>query len=464
MTALSLANFFNIGAIAMVMLMSFIVSRKYSLPFFSSWLKGYVATFLVVTTFLLFPVDRDPFFGLLGHLWILLVAGFFFQTGFLLQGKCPKKSVWAILAAVFFLCVALVLTGHAPKEVMALPFLCSCASSVFLGTLFLFRVKLFNRLTSALWLGLPLILVYTSSLFYPFLPKDALWIGYALATALHLLIGTGMILFLLEKNQERIMQLSEEKLALEKGRVLLQQEQIETLKEADRIKEEFLAVVSHEMKTPISAIQGFASVLDREMLGPINEKQRESLSRIHGGSRQLLELVNNILDATKINSGNFAVAREEVCFPELVEEFLEFIRLLAEEKGIALKAEIDVPTEVSIDELKIVQVLNNLVSNAIKFTPRGGQITLKSFTEDGQLVTEVIDTGIGIAFEDLYELFLPFKQVDMSSTRKHGGAGLGLYIAKNIVEAHGGRIGVKSEPGKGSNFWFRLPLGGTVSR
>ncbi|HBN10140.1 MAG TPA: hypothetical protein DD435_16370 [Cyanobacteria bacterium UBA8530] len=446
MTILSLANFFNIGAIAMVMLMSFIVSRKYSLPFFSSWLKGYIATFLVVTTFLLFPVDRDPFFGLLGHLWILLVAGFFFQTGFLLQEKSPKKSVWVILTEVFSLCIALVLTGHAPREVLVLPFLCSCASSIFLGYLFLFRVKLFNRLTSALWLGIPLILVYTSSLFYPFLPNDALWIGYALATALHLLIGTGMILFLLEKNRERFIQLSEEK--------------IETLKEADRIKEEFLAVIGHEMKTPLNAIQGFASILDDGVLGAINERQQQALSRILDGSKNLLELINNILDATRMKSENFAIDREEVYFPETVEEVLKLFEPQVKEKGIELKADLDVPTKVSIDERKILQVLNNLVSNAVKFTPKGGQITIKSFTEDGQLVTEVIDTGIEIAFEDLYELFLPFKQVDMSSTRKHGGAGLGLYIAKNIVEAH---IGVKSEPGKGSNFWFRIPVGKSAS-
>ncbi|MEW5790228.1 MAG: PAS domain-containing protein [Pseudomonadota bacterium] len=238
----------------------------------------------------------------------------------------------------------------------------------------------------------------------------------------------------------------------------LQREQIAHLQQVDRLKGEFLSVISHELRTPLNYIMGFASILGEEMAGPLSEQQHGCLQNILSGSRRMLLLVNDLLDFTKMQSGKFELAPRPTEYVPLAMSVLEALRPLAEQKRITLRAELQPALLAHCDESRTVQLLTNLLDNAIKFTPAGGTVQLCAFLQGGELVTEVRDDGIGIAAEDLPRLFSPFHQLDMSSTRQAGGTGLGLCICKALVESHGGRITAASPgPGQGAVFRFTLP-------
>jgi PAS domain S-box-containing protein len=238
----------------------------------------------------------------------------------------------------------------------------------------------------------------------------------------------------------------------------LQAEQIDQLRALDRYKDEFLSVISHELRTPLNFITGFASTLEDEVQGPLNEAQRVAVGKILSGSDRMLMLVDDLLDFAKLQSGRFEIAPEPTPYAGLVEEVLGLLGPLADQKGLTLGVASLPDCAPVVDPSRIAQVLTNLVGNAIKFTDAGGDIRVQAFVRDGRLVTEVTDTGWGIAPEDVPKLFQRFQQLDMSHTRKAGGTGLGLAIAKALVESHGGSIGVESAPGRGSTFWFSLPL------
>jgi len=248
----------------------------------------------------------------------------------------------------------------------------------------------------------------------------------------------------------------------------LQREKIEALQQADVLKDQFISILSHELRTPINAITGFGSILDDEVVGPLTEQQHEYLRKMLAGADTLLMLVNDLLDLSRIQAGRFYLSPQPFDFPTLVKDRLGSVQPLADRKQLHLINQVpqDLPRLVG-DPQRIGQVLLNLVNNAIKFTAPGGTIHVRAcLGEDAALGSErtlrceVTDTGIGIAEEDLDKLFKPFTQVDMSSTRDVGGTGLGLTISKSLVEAHHGQIGVESELGKGSTFWFTLPLPG----
>jgi signal transduction histidine kinase len=230
------------------------------------------------------------------------------------------------------------------------------------------------------------------------------------------------------------------------------------LRQADRAKDEFLSVISHELRTPLNFIMGFGSILEDEIAGPLNGSQREYVGKIMNGADRMLVLVNDLLDFAKLQAGKFTLTPTRTPYAAIVDEAIATIRPLAAQKRLALDAQVAVPEPVCLDGKRVGQVLSNLLSNAIKFTPDGGSVRVKAFVKDGAVVTEVTDTGIGIAPEDVSKLFTRFKQLDMSATRQAGGTGLGLSIAKALVEAHGGAIAVRSAPQVGSTFSFTLPL------
>jgi two-component system sensor histidine kinase/response regulator len=170
-------------------------------------------------------------------------------------------------------------------------------------------------------------------------------------------------------------------------------------------------------------------------------------------------LVDDLLDFAKVQAGKLVLMPREVPYGPLVEEVVDALRPLAAHKKITLEAQVDVPQPACLDDQRIVQVLTNLVSNGIKFTPDGGKVTVLAWTENNRVVTEVSDTGMGISEDDLPCLFVRFKQLDMSATREAGGTGLGLSITKALVEAHGGTIeAVSNGRGQGATFRFTLPL------
>jgi len=250
-------------------------------------------------------------------------------------------------------------------------------------------------------------------------------------------------------------------IAIENVRLITEiQEKSRELEIASKHKSEFLANMSHELRTPLNAIIGFADVLGQKMFGELNDKQSEYLVDIGTSGRHLLDLVNQILDLSKVEAGRMEFEPSVFAPAETVRASLAFIRDRAAAHGIQLTAEIppDLPT-VTADERKVSQILLNLLSNAVKFTPDGGRIGVRVTTSTEELVIAVIDTGIGIPIEDQPAVFEEFRQVGQRSDRSREGTGLGLTLAKRFVEHHGGRIWVDSEVGKGSTFSFTIPLG-----
>ncbi len=232
----------------------------------------------------------------------------------------------------------------------------------------------------------------------------------------------------------------------------------EALRTADRYKDEFLSVISHELRTPLNFITGFASILEDEVAGPLNETQQSYIHKILNGADRMLELVNNLLDMSRIQAGKLHIEPDLADYVPIVQEALAPLRPLSDQKQISLTLDAQDHPRLMVDARRLIQVLTNLVDNAIKFTPQGGEIQVRVRHAGDTILTEVTDTGPGISEESVAKLFKPFSQVDMSSTRRVGGTGLGLTISKAFVEAHGGQIGVRSRPGEGSTFWFTLPL------
>jgi PAS domain S-box-containing protein len=227
---------------------------------------------------------------------------------------------------------------------------------------------------------------------------------------------------------------------------------------ANRLKSEFLASMSHELRTPLNTILGFSELLSELSAGPINEKQRRFLSHIQRDASHLLELINDVLDLSKIEAGRLELRLEKFPMAVAVAEVLTSVRPLTATKGISLDSDLDTQLTLHADRLRFKEILFNLLSNAIKFTPTGGRVWIESSIVEGSVCIVVGDTGIGIAPEDQQSIFESFRQVSATTKGVREGTGLGLAITKRLVEHHGGRIWVESEVGKGSRFFFTLRL------
>lgn len=243
---------------------------------------------------------------------------------------------------------------------------------------------------------------------------------------------------------------------------------LEKAQAADRLKSAFLASMSHELRTPLNSIIGFSRVILKGIDGPITALQEQDLNAIYNSGQHLLRLINDILDLSKIDAGKMELSFDDVQIGELIETVVPTARGLIKDKPITLIQKIapNIPV-IRADPTRIRQVLLNLLSNAAKFTEQG-TITIEAGIESGEnnqpeIVVRVTDSGPGIAEQDMSKLFQPFSQVDASPTRKTGGTGLGLSISRRLIELHGGRISVTSELGKGSTFYFTLPLPQTAA-
>jgi signal transduction histidine kinase/CheY-like chemotaxis protein len=232
---------------------------------------------------------------------------------------------------------------------------------------------------------------------------------------------------------------------------------------ANKMKSEFLASMSHELRTPLNAILGFSELLEDQSPGPLNEKQVRFVAHIRTGARHLLQLINDILDLSKIEAGQLDLQSEDFQLSSVVPEVISLVRQLAMAKRLQL--EVSPPDQglvVNADRVRVKQVLYNLLSNAVKFTPEGGRITLEVTRYDQKPALIVTDTGVGIRKDDLERVFEEFRQVGDESVKPQG-TGLGLAITRRLVEQQGGKVWVESEVGKGSKFIVLLSPGETAA-
>ena len=236
-------------------------------------------------------------------------------------------------------------------------------------------------------------------------------------------------------------------------------EQNRRIQQADRLKSEFLANMSHELRTPLNAIIGFAEIMHDGKVGPIASQHKEYLGDVLTSARHLLQLINDILDLSKVEAGKMEFRPVRINLALVVQETHAIVRTMAAKKRISLRSEIDRSLcEVETDARSLKQILYNYLSNALKFTPEGGVVTLRAKPEDvDDFRIEVEDNGIGIRAEDQQRLFVEFQQLDASAAKKYSGTGLGLALTKKLAEAQGGRVGVQSAPGTGSIFYAVLP-------
>ena len=249
------------------------------------------------------------------------------------------------------------------------------------------------------------------------------------------------------------------------------------LQEADRVKSQFLANMSHELRTPMNAVIGYTELLLEGTYGPLTGQQQDRLQKVVRNAKSLLQLINDILDISKIEAGRLVLNLSPANLRDVITASLQTVEPLAREKHLHLDIDVDrsLP-RVVLDEVRIKQVLDNLLANAVKFTERGNVAIRATCWQEGDTRSPIVwpgsppggawvlvgvsDTGIGIAREDLTKIFEAFRQADNSTTRRYGGTGLGLAIARELVEMHGGAIWAESVVGNGSTFYFTLPLKG----
>lgn len=276
-------------------------------------------------------------------------------------------------------------------------------------------------------------------------------------------LSGGMLLELMEENSFFVKRKGEWKYLGQ----LEEQKELENIllkakKDAEatnRAKNGFIMNMSHELRTPLNSVIGFSDLLLEGAFGPLNTRQSKYVNNILISGKNLLEIINNLLDISRLETGERNLSYEEVDIASLIGDVRMSLFSSASNKKIVIELKADPSLgNVRADRTKLRQILYNLMSNAIKFTPEKGKVTVSASKKEGMLEINVSDNGIGLSKKDYEKIFMPFTQADSSTARGYGGAGLGLYIVKNFIDLHGGKIWVDSEAGKGSTFTFTLPI------
>jgi two-component system, sensor histidine kinase len=252
---------------------------------------------------------------------------------------------------------------------------------------------------------------------------------------------------------------------LERAAALDKQRELERLREMDRLKSNFFDAASHELNTPLTPLKMQVDLLLSEALGPLNDRQRQAVRLLHRSVDRLARLVEEMLDVNRVQRGRLRLHKQPIDLDRIVAEAAELFREPLRMQRVALDVQLGGPLHVEADARRIGQVLINLLSNALKFTPPDGRIEIHTEAVDREAHLHVQDTGIGFTPDQHSRLFLPFSQVHSGEAAVHGGSGLGLYIARGILEQHGGRVWAHSPgPGRGATFSLALPLRAAVMR
>jgi len=412
---------------------SAILAALFALNYYQPFSQSYSYTLLIAAVYsLLAGLWAQPLVRKYGrHLTPILLAHFAVDLGFVCYMTNELGTQWHYhVYAISSLTI--VFTGLVDRPVASLYMAAECF------VIYLVAIVLFPSFRD----GGPLKLVL-----------DSLFVAGYLAMI-------GMISFSAKRTLDS---LTEERMrssvALEKANAQLRLRMID-LARSDRYKSEFLHMVSHELRTPLNSIIGFSELMLKGLEGPVSPAQREDLESIHRSGKYLLAIVNDILDMAKIQSGDLRLNPERCDVTSLARESAEVLVPAYASKGLSLEISGPsggtTPAVVEADPARVRQVFFNLLSNAVKFTDHGGvRVTLNH--EDDRVICAVSDTGRGIPSDRIEEVFDPFKQVDSTLNRKHTGTGLGLPIAKRLVELHGGNIRVRSQVGRGTTFEFSLP-------
>jgi signal transduction histidine kinase len=241
--------------------------------------------------------------------------------------------------------------------------------------------------------------------------------------------------------------------------VVFMLQDVTRFKNLDQLKSEFITTVSHEFRTPLTSINMSIDILSQELLGPVNERQRDLVAAAKDDCERLRKLVKELLDLSRLESGKSRLKLEAVDIHSVIDEALKPLRLQFREKNVELRVSVDnAVSALSGDQEQLSWVIANLVGNALRYTPQKGSVTVSASVVDDAVRIEVSDSGRGIPPEAVNAIFEKFVQIKESTESTPGSVGLGLAIAKEVIEAHGGKIWVQSEVGKGSHFFFTIPF------
>jgi signal transduction histidine kinase len=433
----------NLTGLLIPLVFSFSIARTYSRPYFSRWTASYLFYTLSVILLALPTVGSTLALGL------VTIAVYSTGTGFLLETARafrPDRAIARWYAP--FMAASAGLAGV--LRLAGLPFLVSATIPILVGVAAhwllaweLARMPDRGAQRSHLPLAAMVAAAGAWALAFPLLHGSMLAIGYVVSGVLHLLVGVQMVIFLLE----------------DAARVLKTQN--EELQQLDKLKSGFMSAVSHELRTPLTSIIGYTELLEDEVGGPLTDDQREFVTRMQGASEALLGIVDNVLDYVRLEAGTFALSVHEAELEGVLQRAAQLLNPHFAANEVRLSEEYPAePLVARVDSRRLTQVILNLLGNAAKFTPAGGAVTIRLRQDGDEIRIDVADTGIGIAPEHMPRLFDKFFQGDASLTRRYGGVGLGLSVAKAFIEAHRGRIEVASQPGAGSTFTIVLPVDG----
>lgn len=440
MTLVQLASLSNLTGVGLVLALSVFVLARYPGRFFRTWTLSYACVFASMGTELIATtLGRSRLLSVGEVLLIGVNVAYLQRMGQALPTPRPAARWAAVLNALACAVgLGLAAAGTAFPLAALVPMLVLTASAVWLGVMMI-RQRTRTGWFELRWIGVPLVVVALLPLTFPLLSDTPhVWLGYWTGGVLHLLVGLGMVLFVLSSVSHDLA------------------ERNASLTQLDRLKSNFIGTVTHELRTPLAAIRAGLWLLDH---GP--EQNRAELRGILDENVSRLEgLIGDVLDFSRIEEGKLAYERMPVDVAGLAAGVARDMSPLFAAKGVALHLELGEDAQIVGDPQRLGQVVRNLLSNALKFTPEQGGVTLTVAAEEDRVRLRVRDDGIGIAPEHQDAIFERFFQVDNGMARRAAGTGLGLTITKAIVEeGHGGTIRVDSRPGAGTTFEVVLPWG-----